>query len=72
MGMVNDEDPFGTVRRKAPAAHEIGETLDAMSVDELDERIALLQREIARLEEARVLARRRARPRMRFSNPERS
>jgi uncharacterized small protein (DUF1192 family) len=55
MGMVNDEDPFGTVRRKPPTAHEIGETLDALSVDELDERIALLQREIARLEEARVL-----------------
>ncbi len=55
MGMVNDEDPFGTVRRKPPTAHEIGEPLDALSVDELDERIALLQREIARLEDARVL-----------------
>ena len=36
-------------------AHAIGETLDAISVDELDERIELLRREIVRLEEARQL-----------------
>jgi uncharacterized small protein (DUF1192 family) len=54
MGRLDDEDPFGTVRKKAPATHEIGATLDAMSVSELDERIELLRGEIARLEEARV------------------
>jgi uncharacterized small protein (DUF1192 family) len=55
MGRLEDEDPFGTTRRKAPTAHEIGEVLDALSVDELDDRIALLRREIVRLEDARVL-----------------
>lgn len=55
MGGLEDEDPFGTTRRKTPTAHEIGEVLDALSVDELDERIALLRREIVRLEDARVL-----------------
>ncbi|MDB5644112.1 MAG: hypothetical protein JWN07_3429 [Hyphomicrobiales bacterium] len=54
-GQAEDEDPFGTVRRKTPTAHDIGEPLDAMSVDELDDRIALLRREIVRLEEAREL-----------------
>lgn len=54
MGRLDDEDPFGTMRRKAPAVHEIGEPLDAMSVDELDERIELLRGEIVRLEEARA------------------
>ena len=34
----------------APATHEIGADLSAISVDELAERIALLQAEIARLE----------------------
>ena len=53
MGRLDDEDPFGMARRKAPAAHEIGEPLDALSVEELEARIALLQGEIARLEEAR-------------------
>lgn len=55
MGRLDDEDPFGTVKRKTPTAHEIGEPLDAMSADELAERIALLHREIVRLEEARSL-----------------
>jgi len=55
MGRLEDEDPFGTARRKTPTAHEIGEALDALSVDELDDRIALLRHEIVRLEEARVL-----------------
>ena len=55
MGRLDDEDPFGTVRRKAPASHEIGEPLETMSVHELDERIELLRREIVRLEEARML-----------------
>jgi uncharacterized small protein (DUF1192 family) len=55
MGRLDDEDPFGTVRRKAPTVHDIGEPLDAMSVNELDERIELLRKEIVRLEEARAV-----------------
>ena len=37
---------------KKPKAHEIGMVLDAMSVEELTERIGMLQAEIARLEGA--------------------
>jgi uncharacterized small protein (DUF1192 family) len=38
--------------RKKPAAHEVGMLLDAMSVEELRERIALLEGEIERLKQA--------------------
>ncbi len=38
--------------RKKPKAHEVGMVLDAMSVEELRERIALLEGEIIRLREA--------------------
>jgi uncharacterized small protein (DUF1192 family) len=34
---------------KKPKGHEVGMVLDALSVEELDERIALLEAEIARL-----------------------
>ena len=37
---------------KKPKAHELGMLLDAMSVDELNERIGLLETEIARLKAA--------------------
>ncbi len=47
-----DEDVFGN-RPKPPVTHEVGQVLDTLSVHELDERIALLQAEIARLTEAR-------------------
>jgi len=46
-----DDDLFGSPR-KAPATHEIGQTIDALSVHELEERIELLKAEIARLEAA--------------------
>ncbi|WP_036259455.1 DUF1192 domain-containing protein [Methylocapsa aurea] len=49
----DNEDIFGAPPRKAAASHEIGQALDDLSVQELDERIAGLQAEIARLEEAR-------------------
>jgi uncharacterized small protein (DUF1192 family) len=45
------EDPDEAPRKKP--AHEIGQKLDEISVAELDERIALLREEIARLEAAR-------------------
>ncbi|MCC6886980.1 MAG: DUF1192 domain-containing protein [Hyphomicrobiales bacterium] len=43
--MIDDDD-----RPKKRIAHEIGQTLDLLSVAELEERIALLREEIARLE----------------------
>ena len=49
----DDDDPFGAPRPKKIASHEIGQVLDALSVHELDERIALLKAEIERLEAAR-------------------
>ena len=48
-----EDDPFGAEVRKKPTHHEIGQLLDALSVDELTERIGLLNTEIARLEQAR-------------------
>lgn len=51
--MAHDDDPFGLQPRPKPPAHEIGQPLDALSVSEFDERIALLKDEIARLEAAR-------------------
>lgn len=54
------EDDEGRVA--IPARHEIGSDLASVSVDELDERIALLRAEIDRLEaeKARKLASRDA------------
>ena len=49
---ISDDDPFGAPRKK-PATHEIGQNLDTLSVDELDERVALLEQEIERLKAAR-------------------
>lgn len=46
--MRDDED-----RGRHPATHEIGQALDALSLDDLDRRIALLHAEIERLEAAR-------------------
>jgi uncharacterized small protein (DUF1192 family) len=49
----DNDDIFGAPPRKAPSFHEIGQRLDDLSVRELDERIAALRAEAARLEEAR-------------------
>ena len=49
----DDDDGFGAPPRKK-ASHEVGQTLDLLSVDELGERIALLRAEIERLETARA------------------
>ena len=47
-------DPFAEeTRPPKPTAHELGQDLAALSVAELDECIALLEGEIARLKEAR-------------------
>jgi uncharacterized small protein (DUF1192 family) len=45
MPAFDDED-----RPKKKVTHELGQDLTLMSVDELNERIALLREEIARLE----------------------
>lgn len=41
--------------RVQPAGHEMGQDLSTLSLHELDERIALLEREIGRLREARAV-----------------
>lgn len=51
--MARDEDEFFAPKKPAPTPHALGEPLDALSVDELGERIELLRAEIARLEAAR-------------------
>ena len=51
MADFDEESVFGA-KRKAPAAHEIGQNLDDLSAPELAERIALLRSEIERLERA--------------------
>lgn len=51
--MARDEDEVFAPKKPAPSQHSLGEPLDALSVDELTERIALLQEEIVRLEAAR-------------------
>ena len=48
MGLFDDADPFGTVRKPA-TTHEIGQPLDRLSVAEIAERIEILQAEIERL-----------------------
>jgi uncharacterized small protein (DUF1192 family) len=47
-------DPFADEPRKAVTSHQIGQDLSMLSVDELDERVALLEKEIARLKEAKA------------------
>ena len=47
------DEIFGAPPRKVASSHEIGRVLDDLSVQELDERIAALKAEIARIEEAR-------------------
>ena len=42
---------FDDDRPKQPSAHEIGSDLSLLSVDELKNRVALLQGEIGRLEQ---------------------
>lgn len=48
--MIRDEDEGPTLR---PAAHVIGQVLDALSVEELGERIGALRAEMERLEQVR-------------------
>ncbi|MBF9234799.1 DUF1192 domain-containing protein [Microvirga alba] len=47
-------DPFADEPRPVSKGHEIGQELSLLSIDEIDERIALLEQEIARLKETRA------------------
>ena len=47
-------DPFADEPRVTVSAHEIGQDLSILSVNELDERIALLEKEVTRLREAKA------------------
>lgn len=51
--MSKDEDEIFAAK-KPPSQHVLGEPLDALSVDELDERVQMLRAEIERLEAARA------------------
>lgn len=51
----DNEDSFDALKRLAPQPkHELGQSLDALSIAEIDERIALLRSEIERLEVQRA------------------
>ena len=50
---AEQDDVFDALPRKAATRHEIGQRLDELSLAEIGDRIALLQAEIQRLEEAR-------------------
>jgi len=47
-------DPFADEPRPILSGHEIGQDLSMLSIDELDERVEMLEREIARLKEVRA------------------
>jgi uncharacterized small protein (DUF1192 family) len=47
----DDDEIFGTSLRKAATSHEIGQSVEDLSVQEIDEHIATLQAEITGLEE---------------------
>jgi uncharacterized small protein (DUF1192 family) len=51
MPAFDEDGPFAPPRKSAPA-HEIGQPIDVLSVDELAVRIQSLKAEILRLEEA--------------------
>jgi uncharacterized small protein (DUF1192 family) len=53
MAVFDEESAFGSLSRKLPPLHEIGQVIDALSIAELDERIMTLRAEIDRLEVAR-------------------
>ena len=53
MAGLDEDSVFGARPAKA-AAHVVGENVDALSVGELDVRIASLQGEIERLRQARA------------------
>jgi uncharacterized small protein (DUF1192 family) len=52
--MIQEEDdPLALAMRKVVAAHEIGQSVEDLSLDEISVRIEILQREIERLVQMR-------------------
>jgi uncharacterized small protein (DUF1192 family) len=47
-------DPFADEPRETLGGHQTGQDLSMLSIDEIDEHIETLEREIARLKEARA------------------
>ncbi len=54
MGLFDDLEPADAVKRKSATHHEIGQSLDALSLHEIAERIEILKSEIERLEVAKT------------------
>jgi uncharacterized small protein (DUF1192 family) len=50
----DNDEIFGAPPRKAASSYEIGQSLDDLSVQEIDERITALRAEITRLEARRA------------------
>lgn len=46
-------DPFADEPREIMSGHQVGQDLSLLSIVEIDERIEMLEREIARLREAK-------------------
>lgn len=53
MAVEEDDGIFGAPKQKTAPSHEIGQNIEDLSVQEITERMAILQAEIIRLEEAR-------------------
>ena len=47
-------DSFADEPREPLGEHQVGQDLSMLSIDEIDERVEALEREIARLKEARA------------------
>jgi uncharacterized small protein (DUF1192 family) len=47
-------DPFADEPVQGATGHQIGQDLSLLSIDEIDERVELLEREIARLKETKA------------------
>jgi uncharacterized small protein (DUF1192 family) len=54
MAVFDEESALGSLSRRPPLLHEIGQVIDALSIAELDDRITTLRAEIDRLEAARA------------------
>lgn len=51
--ITEDGDPLTLSVRKVIAAHQIGQAIDDLSLEEISDRIEILHREISRLEQMR-------------------
>jgi uncharacterized small protein (DUF1192 family) len=51
--ITEDDDPLALSVRKVLGAHQIGQAIDDLSLEEISDRIEILHREIARLEKMR-------------------